>query len=73
MLTAKQQVMDLLKDLPESSTLEEIQYCLYVRQKIQRAIGDIDAGRASSQEEVEKRINRLHLLSLQTEQPFGCG
>lgn len=54
MLTAKQEVMELLKDLPDSSTLEEIQYCLYVRQKIQRGMDDIDAGRAASQENVEK-------------------
>lgn len=56
MLTAKQEVMELLKDLPDSSTLEEIQYCLYVRQKIQRGMDDIDAGRAASQEKVEKRM-----------------
>jgi predicted transcriptional regulator len=58
MLSAKQEVMDLLKDLPDSSTLEEIQHCLYVRQKIQRGIEDIDEGRASSHEEVEKRMEK---------------
>jgi len=58
MLTAKQEVMELLRDLPDSSTLEEIQYCLYVRQKIHRGIADIEAGRATSQEEVEKRMEK---------------
>ena len=58
MLTAKQQVMELLKDLPDSSTLEEIQYCLYVQQKIQRGMADIEAGRSSNQEEVEKRMEK---------------
>ena len=58
MLTAKQQVMELLKDLPDSSTLEEIQYCLYVQQKIQRGMTDIEAGRSSNQEEVEKRMEK---------------
>ena len=58
MLTAKQEVMALLEDLPDSSTLEEIQYCLYIRQKVQRGIADIEAGRASSQEEVEKRMEK---------------
>jgi hypothetical protein len=56
MSKAKQQVMELLEDMPDTSTLEEIQYCLYVRQKIQRGIDDIEAGRASSQEQVEKRM-----------------
>jgi len=56
MSTAKQQVMELLEDMPDTSTLEEIQCCLYVRQKIQRGIDDIEAGRASSQDQVEKRM-----------------
>jgi len=55
MLTAKQEVMELLKDLPDTSTLEEIQYHLYVRQKIQRGIKDVEEGRVYTQEEVEKR------------------
>ena len=58
MLTAKQEVMALLEDLPDSSTLEEIQYCLYVQQKIQRGMADIEAGRSSNQEEVEKRMEK---------------
>ena len=58
MLTAKQQVMALLKDLPDNSTLEEIQYCLYVQQKIQRGMADIETGRSSNQEEVEKRMEK---------------
>ncbi len=58
MFTAKQEVMVLLRDLPNNSTLEEIQYCLYIRQKVQRGRADIEAGRASSQEEVEKRMEK---------------
>ena len=37
--------MELLKDLPDTSTLEEIQYHLYVRQKVQRGIQDVEEGR----------------------------
>ncbi len=58
MLTAKQEVMGLLKDLPDTSTLEEIQYHLYVRQKIQRGIKDVEEGRVYTQEEVEKRMEK---------------
>ncbi len=61
MSTAKQQVMELLEDMPDTSTLEEIQYCLYVRQKIQRGIDDIEVGRASSQEQVEKRMENRQI------------
>jgi len=58
MLTAKQEVMELLKDLPDTSTLEEIQYHLYVRQKVQRGIQDVEEGRIYTQEEVEKRMEK---------------
>ena len=58
MLTAKQEVMELLKDLPDTSTLEEIQYHLYVRQKVQRGIQDVEDGRIYTQEEVEKRMGK---------------
>ena len=63
MLTAKQEVIELLKDLPDTSTLEEIQYHLYVRQKVQRGIQDVEEGRIYTQEEVEKRIESGTLLN----------
>ncbi|MBI9086643.1 MAG: hypothetical protein JEZ11_23800 [Desulfobacterales bacterium] len=43
MQTAKENVMEILKGIPDNSTLEEIQYHLYVRQKIERGIKDIEA------------------------------
>jgi len=58
MQTAKEEVMALLSELPDNSTMEEIQYCLYVRQKIQRGLDDIEAGRVSSQGDVEKRMDK---------------
>ena len=58
MLTDKQEVIKLLKSLPDNSTLEEIQYHLYVRQKVQRGIQDVKEGRIYSQEEVEKRMGK---------------
>ena len=58
MLTAKQEVMELLKDLPDTSTIEEIQYHLYVRQKVKRGIQDVEEGRVYTQEEVEKRMTK---------------
>jgi predicted transcriptional regulator len=58
MQSAKEQVMQLLKELPDDSTLEEIQYHLYVRQKIQRGIKDVEEGRIYTQEEMEKRMEK---------------
>jgi predicted transcriptional regulator len=58
MQSAKEEVMQLLKELPDDSTLEEIQYHLYVRQKIQRGIKDVEEGRIFTQEEMEKRMEK---------------
>ena len=58
MQTAKQEVMELLKQLPDSSSLEEIQYHLYVHQKIQRGLQDVEQGKVHSQKEVEKRMGK---------------
>ena len=50
--------MEILKGLPENSTLEEIQYHLYVRQKIERGIKDVEEGRTFTHEEVERRMEK---------------
>jgi predicted transcriptional regulator len=56
METAKQQVEEILATLPEDVSLEDIQYHLFVRQKIERGLADVDAGRVLSHAEVEKRL-----------------
>ena len=58
MQTAKEEVIDLLNQLPDDATLEEIQYHLYVRQKIQRSLQDADQGKVQAQEEVENRMKK---------------
>ena len=58
MQSAKEEVMQLLKGLPDSSTFEEIQYHLYVRQKIQRGIKDVEESRTYTQKEMEKRMKK---------------
>ncbi|MCJ7578394.1 MAG: hypothetical protein MUO91_08075 [candidate division Zixibacteria bacterium] len=54
MQTAKYEVSELLKRLPEDCSLEDIQYHLYVLQKIERGLQDVKEGRIYTQEEVEK-------------------
>ena len=56
MQTAKQEVNELLNRLPEDCSLEDIQYHLYVLQKIERGLKDAEEGRVYSQEEVEKMM-----------------
>ena len=58
MKTAKDEVRDILEQLPEEASLEDIQYHIYVRQKIQTGLDAVREGRVLSQEEVERRMNR---------------
>ncbi len=58
MKTAKKDVRKILDQLPDDASLEDIQYHIYVCQKIERGLKDIDDGRVLSQEQVEKRMSR---------------
>lgn len=58
MHSAKEEVIEILKRLPDNSTFEEIQYHLYVLQKIERGIKDIEKGRTLAQEKVERRMEK---------------
>ncbi len=53
-----QEIKDLLEQLPDDTSLEDIQYHLYVRQKVARGLEDIRAGRTVSAEEAEQRLAR---------------
>jgi predicted transcriptional regulator len=52
----KEQAIELIMSLPDDCTLEDIQYHLYVRAKVERGIRAIDEGRVVSQEEAEKKV-----------------
>ena len=56
--TAKDQVRELLATLPDDASLEDIQYHLYVRQKIHRGLAAAEQGRTIAHEEVVRRMSR---------------
>lgn len=58
MTIAKQQVLDLIKDLPEEVDIDEVIYRLYLRQKLEAAEKDVHEGRLISQEEVIKETSK---------------
>ena len=49
---------DLVKKLPADCTLEDVQYQLYVRQKVERSMQAAAAGRVTSHEQVKKRLSK---------------
>ncbi len=58
METAKSEVESLLKRLPNDCTLEDIQYHLYVVEKIRRGVESADIQGTLPHEEVERRLNK---------------
>ena len=58
MIPAKEEVRRLLECLPANASFEDMQYYIYVRQKIDRGLEDIEAGRTISEEECEARISK---------------
>ena len=58
MKTAKDQVRELLENVPDDASLEDIQYHLYVRQKIEKGLNAAEDGRTLSHEEVVRRMAR---------------
>ncbi len=58
MNTAKEEVRSLLDNLPDECVLEDIQYHLYVVEKIQRGIYRSNTEGVLSQEDVERKFNK---------------
>lgn len=58
MNTAKSEVESLLRRLPDDCTLEDVQYHLYVVEKIRRGIELADTRGTLTQEEIERRLNK---------------
>ncbi len=58
MQAAKDEVRTILEQLPDDASLEDIQYHIYVRQKIDRALEDLEAGRTVSRDAFDQRMAR---------------
>jgi hypothetical protein len=58
MKSAKDEVLDLLKGLPDEASLEDIQYHIYVRQKVQKGLDAVCEGRTISHAEAKRRLSR---------------
>lgn len=57
-VTAKQEVAQLLTQLPDDATLEDIQYHVYVLEKVRRGRADVAEGRSYSTDQARERLAR---------------
>ena len=58
MKTGKEELLELLEQLPEDASLENIRYHIYVRQKIQNGLDAAREGKVVPLQEVERRMAR---------------
>ena len=56
--SAKDEVRRILEQIPDNASFEDIQYHIYVREKIDRGLEDVEQGRVISQEEAERRMRK---------------
>ena len=56
MQTVKQEVGSLINNLPDDCSFDDIQYHLYVLQKIKNGLRDAREGNVYTQEEMEERM-----------------
>lgn len=56
MITAKEEVRKMLDSLPDDSSFEDIQYHIYVREKIELGLKAVEEGKVLSEEEAEQRM-----------------
>lgn len=57
-ITEKHQVAELLSKLPDESTLEDIQYHLYVLEKIRHGQAEIATGKYLSHQQAIAHLNK---------------
>lgn len=58
MTIAKQEVIELIRELPDEVDVDEIIYRLYLRQKLEGAEKDVSEGRLVSHDEVVKETSK---------------
>ena len=58
MQNIKEEVIDIIKTLPDEVSLEEIMSEIYFKIQVDEGIKDLDEGRYLTQEEFEKRMSK---------------
>jgi predicted transcriptional regulator len=54
---AKEDVIEMVRRLPDDATIEDIEYHVSVMAGIERGLRDLDAGRTVTQAEVERLMD----------------
>ena len=55
-MTVKEQVRKMIEQLPDECSVEDVQYQLYLIEKVRRGLKSIDAGKGIPHDQVRKRF-----------------
>ncbi len=55
-MSVKELVIEKIKEMPESSSFEEIEECIHFMSGIQKAIDSVDSGKSFSTDQVRQKI-----------------
>jgi hypothetical protein len=58
MSTAKEEIRRILDSLPDDATWEDVQYSIYVRERVERGKAEAAEGKLVDQDEIEIRMER---------------
>ena len=58
MKQAKKEALTIIKGLPENASMDEIQYHLYIREKVAGGLSEVREGRVLETAEVKKRMGK---------------
>jgi hypothetical protein len=57
-MSTKQEIIDMIKSMPENATVDDVMEKLYVRAKIESAIKQIDEGKGIPHDQVKEKFKR---------------
>jgi hypothetical protein len=58
MATAKEEILKMLEKLPDDASWEDVQYSIYVRERVERGQWEADQEKLIDQDEVEVRMKQ---------------
>ena len=58
MLTAKEEAIQIIQELADDCSLEDIQYHIYVKQKVERGLKALEEGRYFTHEQVKDKLRK---------------
>ena len=57
-MSAKEEIIKIIKEMPENATIEEIMYRIYARAQIEAGLKELDEGKGIPHKEAMERISK---------------